>query len=294
MERAAEPRQAAVRSKKSTNGRSAVLPWIQRGVGALQAVSPDAAARATAHLFFRTQRSAPRTTEREVLSTAAPFTVPFAGQRIAAWSWGRGPTVLLVHGWNGRGTQLHAFVAPIVAAGLRAVAFDHVGHGASSGSSTTIVQMSELVTAMARVTGGAHGIVAHSLGAGASAVAMHDGLSVARAVLNAPPLSPEPWIRGLGAMLGLDERTQALTRAEVERRVGRTVDALHVPTLGRALEARGLVVHDEGDREIPLSAGRALAQAWPGAQLHVTKGLGHHRVLTAPEVVDAVAGFLTT
>jgi len=33
--------------------------------------------------------------------------------------WGKGPTVMLVHGWSGRGAQLGELVEPLVAAGDR-------------------------------------------------------------------------------------------------------------------------------------------------------------------------------
>ena len=40
------------------------------------------------------------------------------------YSWGSGPTVLLVHGWEGRGSQLSAFAPALVKAGFRVVAVD--------------------------------------------------------------------------------------------------------------------------------------------------------------------------
>jgi len=40
------------------------------------------------------------------------------GRRIEMWKWGRGPAVLLAHGWGGRGAQLGAFVDPLVARGF--------------------------------------------------------------------------------------------------------------------------------------------------------------------------------
>ena len=50
--------------------------------------------------------------ERDVLGTANREWLEFRGKRIAAWRWGRGPTILLAHGWSGRGGQLSAFVEP--------------------------------------------------------------------------------------------------------------------------------------------------------------------------------------
>lgn len=280
-------------ARKSTNVRVDIARTLtRRGVGALQSVSPEAAARAAAALFFRTQRGPAKPDARAVLADASPFTVPFGTEALAAWSWGSGPTVLLVHGWNGRATQLGAFVSPLVASGFRVVAFDHVGHGASSGASTSLVEMAEALARVARAAGGVHGVVAHSLGAGASVLAAHDGFRVERFVLIAPPLTPEPWFRRFGLVLGLDERTLGLARVEIERRVGRRFEELHVPTLARGLTQRVLIVHDRDDREIPIDAGEALSYAWQGSRLLVTAGLGHNRILRSPGVVESARRFL--
>lgn len=284
---------ASLQPRKSTNVRPpASLLWTRRGVSTLSVLAPDAAARAAAHLFFRTRRVPARREELDVLEGASRFTVPFRGEELAAWSWGTGPTVLLVHGWNGRATQLGALVSPLVSSGFRVVAFDHVGHGASTGSSTTMVEMAAAIASVARAAGGVHGLVAHSLGAGASALAIAEGLALERVVLIAPPLTPEPWFRRFGGALGLDERAMKLARAAIERRVGRTFDDLHLPTLARSLDEPALIIHDRDDREIPIEAGELLSYAWQGSRLLVTAGLGHHRILRSPGVVESTRRFL--
>lgn len=284
---------ASTSPEKRTNVRSSIPAAITKtGVAALQSVAPEAAARAAAHLFFRAKSVAPRPGETEVLSNASAFTVRFGSESLAAWSWGQGPAVLLVHGWNGRATQLGGFVEPLVASGFRVVAFDHVGHGASTGSSTSLVQMADAIACVAQVVGGAFAVVAHSLGAGASVLAMHDGLAIDRAVLIAPPLAPDPWLRRLGHALGLDEHTLRLTRAECERRAGRTFDELQLPRLAKSLRQPALIVHDRDDREIPIEAGELLSYAWQGSRFVVTAGLGHMRVLRSPGVIEWARRFL--
>ena len=54
------------------------------------------------------------------------------------FAWGAGPSVLLVHGWEGRGAQLGALVDPLVAAGYRVVALDGPAHGDSPGRLSTL------------------------------------------------------------------------------------------------------------------------------------------------------------
>jgi len=55
-----------------------------------------------------------------------------------------------------------------------------------------------------------------------------------------------------------------------------------------------LIVHDRGDREIPWRDGAALATAWPGAELKLTDGLGHRRILSDPDVIAAALAFVQT
>ena len=62
-----------------------------------------------------------------------------AGQRLAVWSWGDGPTAILLHGWGGRSDQLAAFVPPLLAAGFSVVAPDAPGHGDSTGGTSSVL-----------------------------------------------------------------------------------------------------------------------------------------------------------
>ena len=71
----------------------------------------------------------PRAREWElgVLAEAQPITFRFG---LAGLRWGsHGPIVLLVHGWEGRGSQLAAMVPLLVEAGFSVVTFDAPGHG---------------------------------------------------------------------------------------------------------------------------------------------------------------------
>jgi pimeloyl-ACP methyl ester carboxylesterase len=43
----------------------------------------------------------------------------------------------------------------------------------------------------------------------------------------------------------------------------------------RTLRAASLVVHGSADRLVPLEAGRATAEAIPGARLEIVEGMGH-------------------
>src|SRR5687768_6357930 len=61
-------------------------------------VAPDFAARWAEALFCRPPRHEPRSRDREFLSAGKRYTLVKGQHEIAAWEWGSGPLVLMVHG----------------------------------------------------------------------------------------------------------------------------------------------------------------------------------------------------
>src|SRR5688572_16505713 len=106
---------------------------------------------------------------------------------IATWEWGwrdvERPAVILAHGWGGYAAQMRGFVAPLLEAGYRVVAFDQPAHGVSEGRTTSLLDFADVLAAVARRSGALQGIVAHSLGGAAAALALSRGLAAKRAVL---------------------------------------------------------------------------------------------------------------
>jgi pimeloyl-ACP methyl ester carboxylesterase len=62
-------------------------------------------------------------------------------------------------------------------------------------------------------------------------------------------------------------------------------------TRHRSVHPPLLLVHDRDDVETPARGSQSLASAWPGADLLLTEGLGHRRVLWDPAVVERTVAF---
>jgi pimeloyl-ACP methyl ester carboxylesterase len=289
-----------VRPKKSTTVRFFPVPPATRAAFmVLDRTALGVAARWAERIWFTLPRRATPAPATPVPG-GRPFTLNVNGGRIVGEAWGSGPAVYLVHGWAGQSAQLGPFVEPLVARGFRVVAFDAPSHGRSgSGSfgprSSSILEFAAALTAVVAAHGPAHGVIAHSMGGAATAVALCDGLRADRVVLVAPMASPESYARQLGAALGFGDATYRRLIARVERRVGAPMRRFDVPELGRAVAMPPtLVLHDRTDAFTPVSDGAAIAAAWTSARLHMTTGLGHVRLLRDPtcvaEVVDFVAG----
>jgi len=290
---------AGLRPKKSTTVRSVSAPLpIRAAFAMLNRAAPALAARWAERIWFTLPW--PAAPAREVAVPGGdPFTVDAEGCLVAGQVWGAGPVVYLMHGWGGYAGQMAAFVAPLVGRGHRVVAFDAPSHGRSAPGaygprSSSIPEFAAALTAVVAAHGPADAVVAHSMGATATAVALCDGLRADRVALLAPMASTVSYARQFAAALHFGEPTYRRLIARVERRVGAPMHHFDVPELGRAIAMPPtLVVHDRDDAFTPVTDGAAIAAAWPSARLHVTAGLGHGRLLRDPGVVAEIVDFVS-
>jgi pimeloyl-ACP methyl ester carboxylesterase len=281
-------------SQKSTTVRSQALAVAayRAAFGVLSRVAPRTAERRAARLFFRPRGSRVARPPRVEGLGAAPFDVRHDGGTLAAWSFGQGPAVLLVHGWEGHAGQLAAFVAPLVASGHRVVAFDLPAHGGSSGEETDLFRAAAAVRAVAASVGGARAVIGHSFGGAATAIAIGAGLAAERAVLLASSSEGTLFARRAAQLLGLSGARATGMLMEIGAIAGRPLDQARVALHVAAAHAPALLLHDPADAEVPFHQAEEIAAAWPGARLEAVTGVGHRRILRSPEVVRRAVEFV--
>lgn len=268
---------------------------------ALALATPEVAARRAETIFLRARRHRRPAWEADAIESAHRFRVAHEGRFVPAWSFGdepgtSKPVVVLVHGWEGRGSQMSAFVPALVRAGHRVVLFDAPGHGDAPTTRASMVEHARALVSVARhVTDGSgriSAVVGHSVGGAAALLATRFGLRAERLVLIAPPVSPARFAEDFVKYLGLSDDVQA----RLFRRIGERYDLAFadIEVLRDAARFEGplLVIHDRDDREIPVATGVAIAKAACAGRLFETRGLGHRRVLRTPEVVDEAVRFV--
>lgn len=268
----------------------AMMGAVIRGVDRL---SPRLGARVAARVFLTPRRARLPERERLWLKHARPETFAVGGFQLSGHRWrGSGETVLLVHGWEGRGSQLGGLAVALAEQGLQPITIDLPAHGSSMGAQTNLVEISQAIAAMVRHLGGVKGIVAHSFGAAGTTVALRESLPVERLVYLAPAEDFEHFPRVFSHGLGLSGHLSERMRHAIERRIGITMAELRGQILAPRMRAPLLIVHDEDDADVPWRDGRTYAEAWPDSKLMTTRGFGHRRILREHEVLTAVATFL--
>lgn len=290
-------------TKNSTTVRSQTALRFTRAALQTAYILSDELGTSLAERLFTSPRRHPRPErERAILASGKRFSVEVllrsprwegARTRVTAWRWGVGPTVLLVHGWEGRGSQLGALVEPLVAAGLSVVAFDAPGHGSSPGNRLYLTDHADVIIDVAAAVGPVHAIVAHSFGAAATLLAhARGGVDAPRNVMLAPNVLIEDSVQRFAKLVALDENDRGALEDNLAVHSGVGIEALRIDRLIGHRDASMLVIHDRDDREVPVLHGERLAALWPNARLELTSGLGHRRILRAPaviaQVVDAV------
>lgn len=250
------------------------------------------ASRVAETLFTTPRRFATPDREKAAMAEATPLRIRFEDLTLHAWRWGAGPAVLLVHGWEGRGSQMTPFVHPLLEQGMSVVTFDGPAHGSSGGARTTLPQFTAAVRAVAESAGPIRGVIGHSFGCAATTLALHDGLEIERAIFIAPPVDAATYTRRFGEFFGLNDEVVEGMKQRIERRFHRKWTDFSVQKMATKMKIPLLVIHDRDDEEIRVTEAETVVRCWPSSRLLVTSGLGHRRILRDPSVARAAADFM--
>jgi len=217
------------------------------------------------------------------------------GETIATYVWGDPPTqpyALLAHGWSSFGLRFLPWVAQLRALGFAVVAFDQPGHGHSTGKLCTLPEFITTIRAIGARYGDAALAVGHSLGGAAVTLAQDEAWHADRLILVAPAADMKAATRRFFRFVRLAGYLRQPFYAWLHRRTGVHIDELRVERKLPMLGQPALIVHDLDDADVPWAEGERYARYWPGARLYTTQGLGHRRVLDAPEVIEAALAFV--
>lgn len=266
---------------------------ISATVSVLDKVTPRLIAKKAAKLWWT-----PPTPKKK--TTLEGGTV-FIHGAIRGQTFGHGPLVYLVHGWGGYSGQLSMFVEPLVAAGYKVIAYDAPSHGQSQPGvfgkgTTTIYEMMDALAEIISVFGPAHAVIAHSLGGAVTAMQVAQGVPIGRAALICPPVDPIQFAEPFGKAFGLSPKGRERLIERIAKYAGHRNSQAEVVTHLERTSINlppALIVSDKRDKEVDYHDGMGIAEAWTGATLRLSDGLGHRRILKDQHTVDAILDFVT-
>jgi len=246
-------------------------------------------------LWSQTHRFEAPTREKRLQLRASECSLRLNDIEVKAWKWGNGPSVLLVHGWNGRGMQLGRLVDPLLSAGYQVITFDAPGHGQSGGTHTHLIQIRDAIIALSKQHGPLHAAVGHSFGVAALSSAVVAGVSIPNLVsISAPGGLSQLVNRYNQAMCMPDAMAQQLTQRIIAR-IGSSLWERFSESYPLTDNVqRTLIIHDKEDRLVQWQESERLSQCWPNTELLLTEGLGHRRILQNTKLANSITDFIDT
>ncbi|MFV2058237.1 MAG: alpha/beta fold hydrolase [Thiohalomonadales bacterium] len=271
-----------------------LLQFFFRFVGQ---VFPAIAGALAYKLWFATRRYATPKREVKWQTSARTYTLPHTYGPLMMYVWGEdrpdASKIVLLHGWNGRATQMGPFIEVLLQAGFQVTAFDAPAHGQTPGNNTNILQVADALRSVVNSLGNVDAVVAHSFGAMALTYALREGLNIKKAVCISSPADVSLLVDSFCTSLQIPRRTRKNLLLRFYRNFGDDIwRRFSSVENAKNLLVPALIVHDENDKEVEISHSIQCAEAWPDAQLLVTQGLGHRRILRHPQVLNAVASFV--
>ncbi|MEO4040929.1 alpha/beta hydrolase [Hoeflea sp. CAU 1731] len=275
-------------------------------------ISPDTAGALAFRLFSRTPSKKPSTVKARralddarsrmvsasrtqlVISTGCVNAHHFRGSnRIHS-----AETVLVVHGWGSRSEYMITLIERIRDSGRNVVAIDLPGHGQSSGRSLTMANAVEAIDAAWREFGPFSAVVGHSFG---GAVALNSARGTVCGVtartprklvlISAPNNIAEVFVQ-FAEWIGLPEAARGALYDRVQKVTGRPLSCFVGTRLLAAMPIPAMVIHAPDDKEVSWTAAEEFVAAGSHVRLERAEGLGHRRILNAPEIGSLIAEFI--
>lgn len=270
-------------------------PWPIRKLMRLAGwLAPQAVAAALARRMLAPKRRTHK--GREIWPPPQRETLLHKGKPLQLYRWpAQGPQLILVHGWEANSQDWSVVISVLQRQGFAITAFDAPAHGASGGSRTDVHDMAQALAAVVQHCGPSLALIAHSIGAAASAVYIDElALDPPQAlVLLAPGGELDSDIGLIVQALELNASTESALRERLQQHYGRPISHCSARNALTGCELPCLIVHDEDDRVMPIWQSEQTLASLKRARLMRTRGLGHRRLLCDRRVIHAISAFLT-
>lgn len=221
--------------------------------------------------------------------------VPKINKKVNIYSLGTGEKkVLLTHGWSGRGTQLVKIADAFHDLGYQVISFDGPSHGKSEGKTTLMPEFIASIHEINKNFGPFEIAIGHSLGAMATLHAASTHLNVKRIITIGAGDLIDDIIKDFVKRMKLKPKYVDLLRVHFEKKTNEKMSDYDASFSASKVKTPTLIIHDENDKDVPLSCAQHIHKHHPNSTLLITKGLGHNKILSDEKVIQEIIKFTQT
>jgi len=275
-------------------------PFLKSRFHLLQKTSPKSATKLALKLWSTVPKYKPSFQEKVLIESAGRKRIPFQESKYqpsrntyyTLYSWGKGPSVLLVHDWGGCGAQMASLAQPLVKAGYQVITFDAFAHGNSPGKQTDLAEIVGIIKDIETKFNGFHAIIAHSYGALAAGIALQDGVKANKLVVCSAATALDFYLRKFSKKLNASREMRGRIIVNVTNRLGMNIEKLSLVHIAARLNRPVLILHDQNDEVVDHREALALSKCWPGSELVMTSGLGHFGILKDSKTIQKIQQYI--
>lgn len=263
-----------------------VLGYYKSKFQFISMFSPKLAA-AKAFELFCTPYSKRRKVEMPaIFKTAELLHMHLEGQHLKGFRWiiptnKTAKTIMICHGFDSYSYKFEQYIEPLLQAGFNVLAFDAPAHGLSSGKTINLANYRQMILEIIKSYGPVHGILAHSFGGVAAALALEqlpDHVHM-RLVLVAPATETTTAIKTFFNYVPVSNKVKDEFEKLITKLGGHPSSWFSVSRVVQNITTPTLWVHDEDDTITPFADMQHLIVIQPGhVRFHITRGLGHSNV----------------
>ncbi|MFA5300100.1 MAG: alpha/beta hydrolase [Lutibacter sp.] len=261
----------------------------------LQFMTPSLATLFVIKLFRTPIRFKTPTREKMMAESAQKkmVLIPEINKEVMVYSYGYSKRkVLLIHGWNGRGTQLFKIADKLLENGFMTISFDAPAHGKSTGKTTMMSEFVETALFLEKQFGPFEIAIGHSLGAMTVLNSAKQGLNIKKAIVIGAGDIITDIIKEFVTKLQLKPKMINKIKLRFYKQFGEDIDNYSASTVAKKVKIPTLVLHDTEDVEVPVSSAHHIRKYLEQGEIIITNGLGHSRILRDPFVINRIIEFI--
>ncbi|KGO89858.1 alpha/beta hydrolase [Flavobacterium suncheonense] len=262
---------------------------------ALETVSPRLATLFAIKLFTTPMRHKlpKREIEMDANSKQQLLKIESINKEVMVYQYGTSAKkVLLVHGWSGRGTQLVKIADELLKQGYSTVSFDAPAHGKAPGKTSNMKEFIASALQIEKEFGPFEYAIGHSLGGMTVLNSIKRGLNIKKAVIIGSGDVVEDILNDFVLKLKLKLDIAQRMKSDFENRLGETMNSYSAYIAAKDVSIPVLVIHDENDDDVPVSAAHHIHQHLTNGQIMITKELGHRKILGDHKVIKKIVEFI--
>ncbi|TRZ45168.1 alpha/beta hydrolase [Robertkochia solimangrovi] len=271
-----------------------VPSYIKKTARFLEFTMPPLAIKFASRLFETPIRFKMPHREHAMDQTTAQHTewVPELNKEIMIYQYGKGEKlVLILHGWSGRGTQLFKIADALKEEGYAVLSIDAPAHGKTKGKTTNMLEFIKAVEFLDHRYGPFYAGVGHSLGGMSLMNAASRGVRFQKLAIVGSGDQVMDIALDFTRKLGMKDQIAYKLKEDLDKRSGINVANLSASIAAKQVHVPVLVIHDEDDLDVPVSAAHNIHKHLQNSQLMITEELGHNKILGNKKVIHKIVDF---